>query len=213
MSDTITRAATERILSEFSVSLTSAQFTAVEHYIALLLHWNKRVSLTTVTDPEEIVQRHFGESFFAVGAVPLREGRLADVGSGAGFPGAPIALLNPALDVTLIESNTRKAAFLETVRSELKLPNLNIAKSRVDDCADLRSLDFVTARAFGPYDELLALLRKSNQSVQVILWIGEEDAKVLVGRSPWKWKAPIRVPNSARRVLLIGIPELSEVSS
>lgn len=213
MSDTVTRAVTDRILSEFSVSLTSAQFTAVEHYIALLLHWNKRVSLTTITDPEEIVRRHFGESFFAVGAVPLREGRLADVGSGAGFPGAPIALISAGLDVTLIESNTRKAAFLNTIRSELRLSNLNIAKRRVEDCADLRSFDFVTARAFGPYDELLDLLRKGSQPVQAILWLGEADAKALVGRSRWKWKAPIRVPNSASRVLLIGTPGLLEVSS
>lgn len=206
----LTLGAANRVLSDFSVSLTSVQLALVGRYIALLLYWNRLLSLTTITDQEEIVRRHFGEGFFAVGAVPLREGRLADVGSGAGFPGAAIALLNPSIHVTLIESNTRKAAFLEAVRQDLKLLNLQVERGRIEDCTEiLAAADFITARAFGPYDKLLKLLRKkSRSSVQTVLWLGEENAAELAKRPDWKWNPPIRIPGSAHRVLLIGTPQL-----
>lgn len=211
----LTYAAVGRILSNFSVSLTAAQFAVVGHYMQLLLHWNRRVSLTTITDPEEILRRHFGESFFAINSVPLREGRLADVGSGAGFPGAAIALLNPSLDVTLIESNKRKAAFLETVRSELNLSNLAVRGNRVEESTTvLAAADFITARAFGPYGKLLELLRKSGgSSIRAVLWLGEEDARALAKRPGWKWNLPVSIPGSVRRVLLTGSPTSSAMSS
>jgi 16S rRNA (guanine527-N7)-methyltransferase len=164
------------------------------------------VSLTTVAEPEEIVQRHFGESFFAVRAVPLEAGRLADIGSGAGFPGAAIAILCPSIHTTLIESNSRKAAFLETLRVELGLKNLDVANVRAEDAqAILAACDFVTARALGQYRELLRALRNRVQSkAKVILWLGAYDAAELRALRGWDWKPEVKIPQSQRRVLLIG---------
>src|SRR5689334_6164175 len=87
----------------------------IRAYIALLSEWNRKISLTAVTDPIEIVKFHFGESLFAAYTLEIGDGRLADVGSGAGFPGIPIALAVPCVQVTLIEANAKKAAFLYEV--------------------------------------------------------------------------------------------------
>jgi 16S rRNA (guanine527-N7)-methyltransferase len=90
-------------------------------YLDLLLKWNARTNLTAIRDPEEIVRRHFGESLFAgvhLAAKLSSEATLLDLGSGAGFPGLPIQLLLPGLQVTLAESQNKKATFLrEAVRT------------------------------------------------------------------------------------------------
>src|ERR1700728_2858710 len=83
-------------------------------YLDLLLKWNARTNLTAVRDPQEIVRRHFGESLFA-GRHVGTPATLLDLGSGAGFPGIPIALLRPEIAVTLAESQHKKAAFLREV--------------------------------------------------------------------------------------------------
>ena len=77
----------------------------VRRYIEILARWNKVISLTRVMEPLDILRFHFGESLFAVENVPIREGRLADVGTGAGFPGLALGMAVPKLKVTLIESN------------------------------------------------------------------------------------------------------------
>src|SRR6266851_4493562 len=87
-------------------------------YLDLLLKWNARTNLTAIRDPEEIVRRHFGESLFAAQHLDPATPTLLDFGSGAGFPGLPIALFHPGIQVTLAESQNKKAAFLrEAVRS------------------------------------------------------------------------------------------------
>src|SRR6202165_197551 len=90
------------ILAPFGVELAGEQIAAFSKYLDLLIRWNRVVSLTAVNDPEEIVERHFGESIFAASVVPLN-GRLADVGSGAGFPGVPLKILDPQLEALLLE--------------------------------------------------------------------------------------------------------------
>lgn len=83
----------------------------VQRYVALLELWNKKLNLTAVREPEEMVRRHFGESFYFARVLPQFD-TLLDVGSGAGFPGLPISMLRPAADIVLAESQLRKAAFL-----------------------------------------------------------------------------------------------------
>jgi 16S rRNA (guanine527-N7)-methyltransferase len=202
----ITDAEIREVLLPYGVEASAELCGHLRIYIGLLLHWNKAVSLTTITDPVEIVQRHFGESFFATAAVPITEGRLADVGSGAGFPGAAIAMVAPRVSVTLIESNARKAAFLETVRAELKLSNLEVVKVRAQDAAQMfAASDFITARALGDYDRLLRLLRRSAKgSASVVLWLGEDDAHALGRTEGWGWRPTVKIPGSQKRVLLVG---------
>src|ERR1700722_10303866 len=93
------------ILAPFGVKPDLALFLEMRAYIDLLLAWNRKISLTSIENPAEIVKLHFGESFFANSALSISRGRLADVGSGAGFPGIPIKMLAPDLHLSLIESN------------------------------------------------------------------------------------------------------------
>ena len=98
----------------------------ISAYIALLSRWNRKISLTAVTEAVEIVKFHFGESLFAASTLKMRNGRLADVGSGAGFPGIPIAMAIPGVFATLIESNAKKVAFLSEVVRRLEITNVTV---------------------------------------------------------------------------------------
>src|SRR5271170_3327639 len=103
----------------------------IRAYIDLLLRWNEKTALTAVTQPEEILRFHFGESILAASSVPIRHGRLADVGSGAGFPAVPVRMVSENLSVILIESNQKKATFLAEVGRELQFNNVEVRRSRM----------------------------------------------------------------------------------
>jgi 16S rRNA (guanine527-N7)-methyltransferase len=176
----------------------------IRDYVSLLLLWNHKVSLTTIAKPEDIIRFHFGESFFIAKSLTLENGRLADVGSGAGFPGIPMAMLFRGLQVTLIEANAKKAAFLSEVIRKLALPNACVVRARMRD-VELGGFDFITARALGPYEELLEwAIRSLSGSGKLILWLGEDDAARISQERGWSWQDPVRIPGSRRRVILIG---------
>jgi len=118
-------------------------------YLDLLLRWNARTNLTAIRDPEEIVRRHFGESLFAGIHISLLlppSATLLDFGSGAGFPGLPIQLLLPDLQVTLAESQGKKASFLREAVRTLSLKTEVWAK-RVEEMAPERRFQCITLRA------------------------------------------------------------------
>src|SRR5947209_18140379 len=122
-----------RALGEFQVTVDDQQVDYIQRYIRILLAWNDKVNLTAIRDPLEILYRHFCESMFAAVAVPLVAGRLADVGSGGGFPGLPLRIFRPELQVLLIESNIKKATFLAEVVRELDLRNTTVHVGRYEE--------------------------------------------------------------------------------
>src|ERR1700689_1316592 len=117
-----------------------------EGYLALLMKWNARVNLTGGRQPEEIVRRHFAESIFAAQQMPKQVKTLLDFGSGAGFPGIPIAICRPKIGVTLAESKGKKAAFLREAVRTLGLRS-EVWAGRVEEMASERVFDAVTLRA------------------------------------------------------------------
>lgn len=182
--------------------------TLIEHiraYVGLLLEWNQRISLTTVTDPAEIVKFHFGESLFAASALKISDGRLADVGSGAGFPGIPLAIAIPDLHVTLIESNAKKAAFLSEVARRLAMSKTTVLRSRMEDVRSVEPFDFICARAIGKHASLMRWSRsKLTPMGRLVLFLGQEGVQTVREMSQWDWESPIKIPNSLRRFVLSG---------
>lgn len=163
-------------LARFEVTVTPDQIRAIREYIDLLLLWNQKISLTSITDPLAILSRHFGESMFAAHAIPDLHGRLADVGSGPGFPGLALKIIRPDLEVFVIESVIKKSTFLAEVSRHLNLTGVKVVVSRFEDLADdLAPLDFICARALGDRDSFLQwAIPNLNIDGRVVLWLGSE---------------------------------------
>ena len=180
---------------------------AIRAYISLLLHWNQKVSLTTVVDPIDILRFHFGESLFAAPSVPIQKGRLADVGSGAGFPGLPLRLAVQDLEVSLIESNSKKVAFLSEVVRKLRLDHINIVRERMEEIKnESGKFNYIAARALGSHMDLLSWARKHlAPRGNIVLWVGEDDTRAISNETSWTWSEPIHIPGSMRRFILIGL--------
>jgi 16S rRNA (guanine527-N7)-methyltransferase len=195
-----------RAMADFQVELNALQVSQVQQYLALLLKWNDKINLTSIRDPLEILYRHFCESMYAAVAVPFQSGRLADVGSGGGFPGLPLKIARPELQVFLVESNIKKATFLAEVARELGLSDLRVLVRRYEELGEeVAPLDFACARALGEYFQLLSWAGSRQVAAnQVVLWIGGNDVEEVATIEGWEWRDPIPVPQSLRRYLLIG---------
>ncbi len=202
----VSEATIREALVPYGLLLTPPQVEMVQLYLSVLVLWNQEINLTSVVEPRKILERHFGESMFAARMVPIKAGRLADVGSGAGFPGLPIKIACGDLQVILIEANTKKTAFLAEVKRRLRLEGVEILRSRLDELpAQPGSLDFVVARAVGGFDPLLEWSGLSLvKGGRLVLWLGAQDAGKVSQRPDWTWREPIAIPNSLRRVLLVG---------
>jgi 16S rRNA (guanine527-N7)-methyltransferase len=195
------------ILGPYGVQLDSHLYEKISVYMSTLLQWNERMSLTTVREPSQILRFHFGECLFALNALIVPNSRLADVGSGAGFPGLAIAMARPGSSITLIDSNHKKTAFLSEVTRRLALTNVKVVRSRIEEFSPgPGSFDLVTSRAFGQFERLLCWCRAVlSVDGKVALWLGEADAKSIssIGED-WHWQEPLRIPGSEKRVIIAG---------
>jgi 16S rRNA (guanine(527)-N(7))-methyltransferase RsmG len=139
--------------------LSAAELELLERHYLLLQHWNRTLNLTRIIDPFESVKLNYCESLFLGIKLPPGPLRVADVGSGAGFPGIPIAIVRPDLTVTLIESHQRKAVFLR--ESSVGIPNLRVLPIRAEKCSE--RFDWVVSRAVSQ-KSLLSLNLASNMA-------------------------------------------------
>jgi 16S rRNA (guanine527-N7)-methyltransferase len=195
-------------LATFGITPTEEQTIRVRDYLRTLLAWNRSVNLTAITDPVEIVERHFGESMYASNLLPVENCRLADVGSGAGFPGLPMKIAVPSIQLILIESNKKKCAFLaETVRV-LGFTGVEILPERFEDIRPTGiQASIVASRAVGGSKELV---RWSAAALEprghLVLWVGADDSTRIARTKSWTWQPPTRIPQSQGRFILIGRP-------
>lgn len=184
----------------------------ISTYIDLLLHWNARINLTAIRDQDEIVLRHFGESLFAAQSLfpasqenPIPRTTLADLGSGAGFPGLPIKLWIPSISLTLIESHHKKATFLKEVCRALALDDVKIETSRAEILPPA-TFDVVTLRAVERLSEALpSAARLLRPRGRLALLVSSAQLAPIRATTPnLRWCDSSRIPCSDSRILLIG---------
>lgn len=197
------------LLDPFGVSsLSPSQVERISTYIDLLLKWNARMNLTAVRAPEEIVTRHFGESLFAARHLfpetPVN-GSVIDIGSGAGFPGLPIKIWNPAVHLTLIEAQQRKATFLKEVSRAITLTNIDVFAGRAEQYQGAK-VGLVTLRAVERFETILPTAATlAAESGRVAILVGEPQLTAAQRLCPRiAWQLPVHIPLSKGRILLVG---------
>jgi 16S rRNA (guanine527-N7)-methyltransferase len=154
------QAALDRGLDELGLDLPAATRSKLLDYLALLGKWNRTYNLTAIRDPLNMVTHHLLDSLATLphlgGDGPLR---LADVGSGAGLPGIPLALACPSWRVTLNERSAKKAAFLRQAKLELILPNVDVHEGPVEQWQPRERFDCVISRAFAALSAFVSSCR------------------------------------------------------
>jgi 16S rRNA (guanine527-N7)-methyltransferase len=195
-------------LKPFAVDLSDHQVEQVIVYLNLLLRWNQKINLTAIRTPEECITRHFGESFLVSRAIPLA-GSLLDVGSGAGFPGLALKILHPEITALLLEPTGKKRAFLKEVINTCRLNSVKVSQWTLDELVSQQAsevFDIVTIRAVGSLKRLLTpALETLKLGGHLCLWIGSGQAETISDDElRVEWKAPMEVPNSQKRQILIG---------
>jgi 16S rRNA (guanine527-N7)-methyltransferase len=187
------------LVRHFSVAgkASEEQVELLWHHYALLERWNKVLNLTAIRSVEEAVLRHYCESLFVALRLPSEPVSVLDIGSGAGFPGIPMAIYRADCRFTLAESHQRKAAFLREATRQL--PNVLVAAKRAE--AIQEAFDWVVSRAVSWRD-----LRKSAASLghTVGLLVSSAEAQKIPASEGWWWETPVPVPWSHASVLLLG---------
>lgn len=143
-----------------ALALDRALATPLLDYLALLLRWNQTYNLTAVRDPAEMVTKHLLDSLAMhphVDAIADAGGCLADLGTGAGLPGIPLAIAKPGLRVTLVESAGKKARFMRQAVRQLGLEHVRVAESRIEALAEPGRYDAITARALATLPLIIEL--------------------------------------------------------
>ncbi|HZS55685.1 MAG TPA: 16S rRNA (guanine(527)-N(7))-methyltransferase RsmG [Bryobacteraceae bacterium] len=185
------------VLHALQIDLNDRQRKLLEHHFGLLLRWNQKINLTSLRDPEEIVTRHFGESLFLASALPSGCGSLIDVGSGAGFPGIPIAVYHPDWQVTLAESVGKRAVFLK--EATRYLANVSVWHGRFEDMKGC--FEWAAVRAL----RLMELERALKQrAAKIAVLVSNRQIQELSTIRDITWSAPLLMPWDPGRALVLG---------
>ena len=192
-------------LTGLGLTLAPAQRAALVTLVAELADWNTRMNLTAITDPAEVVDKHLLDSLTVL---PWLKGHsVADVGSGAGFPGLPLAVADPERRYTLIESTGKKVKFLRHAIERLELPNVEVEHGRAEALKPSQPFDTVISRALGPLSDFVRVAgHLAGRRGRLLAMKGKVPAEELKALPPG-WKAlavhPIRVPGlDAERCLV-----------
>ena len=203
--DAGTRSRLSAGITRLGLELAPAQVDALGVLVAELAEWNTRMNLTAITDPAEVVDKHLLDS---LAVLPwLRGHAVADVGSGAGFPGLPLAIADPERRYTLIESTGKKTKFMRHVIERLALPNVQVLQGRAEALRPSPAFDTVISRALGSLSDFVQvaghLAGRGGRLLAMKGKVPEAELKAL----PTGWKAlavhPVAVPGlEAERCLV-----------
>ncbi len=150
-----------QVMNEFVPQITEEQKEKFYNYMNLLLDWNNRINLTAITEPNEIILKHFIDSMTILKEIKDNS-KIVDVGTGAGFPGIPLKISNETLDILLLDSLNKRINFLNEVIEKLDLKNINSIHFRVEEAGQNKqyreTFDVATSRAVAPLNILVEYL-------------------------------------------------------
>ena len=201
----------ERFLYPYHIIPSPTQLQSIMIYLDLLLRWNQKINLTGVKTPAECVKRHFGESFFLTTQGPI-QGPALDVGSGAGFPGLALKILESRYSLTLLEPSSKKRAFLKEIVRVCNFHEVEVSEYRFEDFLTRfsdRKVGTVTVRGLAGQKQIASrateIIRPRGR---ISLWVTRDRAlDVVTGVVGYQWKEPLILPFTRERVILTGIRE------
>jgi len=166
-------------------------------HFELLSRWNRVINLTGVHSMEQVVVRHYCESLFLALHLPAEAVSVVDVGSGAGFPGIPMAVVRPDCRLTLAESHARKVAFLKEATRDL--PQVRVYHGRAESLPS--GFDWLTSRAVA-WRELREFAARLAKTIGLL--VGSADAEKIMSSPGFEWRTPEPLPWGGKGVLLLG---------
>ena len=187
-----------------------------EIYLNELLTWNKKFNLTSITDPAEIKIKHFEDSLTILNAVDLKDQKVIDIGTGAGFPGLPLKIERPEIKLTLVEATCKKTEFLKHILDKLDLRDVEIIWARAEklnqDAHFYRQFDVVLARAVAKLDKLVTyalpflkrggiFIAQKGPDIKEDLATAEKSINTLGGKI--KEIKPLSLSNADQRNLIV----------
>jgi 16S rRNA (guanine527-N7)-methyltransferase len=162
-------------LHRMSLNLSDQMIDQLMVYLNLIEKWNRVYNLTAIRERDEMIKLHFLDSLSILNHVEMEH--VLDVGSGAGFPGIVLAITKPELKVTVMDSVNKKTTFMQQVKSELSLTNLNVVNARVEDYQPTILFDGVITRAFSSIQNMLLMTQHTLQKNGAWLAMKSKDVK------------------------------------
>ncbi|MDH5230409.1 MAG: 16S rRNA (guanine(527)-N(7))-methyltransferase RsmG [Gammaproteobacteria bacterium] len=159
----------EQGLNQLDIGFQPEQIDTLLNFVQMLQKWNKKFNLTAVSETEAIIHKHL---FDSLAVLPYIRGKtVLDIGSGAGFPGIPLAIFLPKINFSLLDSNGKKTRFLTQAFIQLGLKNVNVLQSRVEQLDKSEKFDNVICRAFAPLAKAVALSKFHVESKGQLLFM------------------------------------------
>ncbi len=188
----------------FPRQFTNAELDLFTQYFHYVLKWNDRLHLTTLTTPHDFAHRHLLESAFATQFISPSIPKIFDIGSGAGIPGIPFAILRPNISITLIEANKKKAIFLKEIKFALGLGNVEVINQRFEDIRVMTNRTCITSRALDKLSSLIPNILHFGQDASQFLLFGTNIIQdMLKKQTANTWNiTKFPVPESDQRLLL-----------
>ena len=162
-------------LQRMALKLSDQMIDQLMTYLNLVEKWNRVYNLTAIRERDQMIKLHFLDSLSILNHVHVKN--ILDVGSGAGFPGIVLAITKPELKVTVMDSVNKKTTFMQQVKSELALTNLDVVNSRVEDYQPITLFEAVTSRAFSNLKNMMSLTQHTLKKEGVWLAMKSKDVK------------------------------------